>query len=143
MPRSVDVILRNNAVDKAKAGDKCTFNGTLVVVPDVRQLYKAGAVPTSHQRSDGGTGGGGAAADGFTGLKALGVRDLTYKTAFLASYVFLNWLRDTPPNSLVDWFTQAVHNTQHANTTRNAQNACMACADTSTAGTWTTRWPSC
>ena len=108
MPRSVDVILRNNAVDKAKAGDKCTFNGTLVVVPDVRQLYKAGAVPTSHQRSDGGTGGGGAAADGFTGLKALGVRDLTYKTAFLASYVFLNWLRDTPPNSLVDCHTQAV-----------------------------------
>ncbi len=82
----MDVILRNAAVDKAKAGDKCTFNGTLVVVPDVRQLYKAGTVPSSHQRSEGGPGASGG-GEGFTGLKALGVRDLTYKTAFLASYV--------------------------------------------------------
>jgi hypothetical protein len=62
-----------------------SFAGTLVVVPDVRQLYKQGAVPSAHQRSEGGAGAG--AGEGFSGLKALGVRDLTYKTAFLASYV--------------------------------------------------------
>jgi hypothetical protein len=31
MPRSVDVILRHAAVDRAKAGDKCTFNGVFAV----------------------------------------------------------------------------------------------------------------
>lgn len=38
MPRSIDVILRNETVEKAKAGDKCIFTGTLIVVPDVSQL---------------------------------------------------------------------------------------------------------
>jgi DNA replication licensing factor MCM6 len=87
MPRSVDVILRHAAVDKAKAGDKCTFIGTLVVVPDVRQLYKAGVVPTSHQRAEGQPATTAGGSEGFTGLKALGVRDLTYRTSFLAWYV--------------------------------------------------------
>ena len=35
MPRSIDVILRGDAVDKAKPGDRTIFSGTLVVVPDV------------------------------------------------------------------------------------------------------------
>ncbi len=29
MPRSLDIILRNDAVEMAKAGDKCRFIGTL------------------------------------------------------------------------------------------------------------------
>jgi len=83
MPRSVDVILRHGAVERAKAGDKCTFTGTLVVVPDVSQLLKSGKVPVSGRRGGSDSRG----ADGFTGLKDLGVRDLTYRTAFLASSV--------------------------------------------------------
>jgi DNA replication licensing factor MCM6 len=79
MPRSVDVILRHAAVEKAKAGDKCTFTGSLIVVPDVSQLFKAGQAPRSYQG-----GAGEKESEGFTGLKALGVRDLTYRTAFLA-----------------------------------------------------------
>jgi DNA replication licensing factor MCM6 len=84
MPRSVDVILRHGAVDKAKAGDKVFFTGTLVVVPDVGQLYKAGQAPTQRgPRNSGGMG----ASTGYGGLKALGVRDLTFRTAFIAHSV--------------------------------------------------------
>ena len=39
MPRSMDIILRNEMVDRAKPGDKCSFTGALVVVPDVAQVH--------------------------------------------------------------------------------------------------------
>jgi len=42
MPRSLDVILRNEIVDRAKPGDKCVFTGTLIVVPEVAQLSAPG-----------------------------------------------------------------------------------------------------
>ena len=42
MPRSMDVILRNEIVDTAKPGDRCIFTGTLVVVPDIVSLLKPG-----------------------------------------------------------------------------------------------------
>lgn len=42
MPRSVDVVLRHGAVEKAKAGDKAYFTGTLIVIPDIAQLMKVG-----------------------------------------------------------------------------------------------------
>ena len=42
MPRSVDVILRGDCVDKAKPGDRTVFSGSLVVVPDIVQLMKPG-----------------------------------------------------------------------------------------------------
>ena len=42
MPRSMDVILRGDTVDKAKPGDCAIFSGTLVVVPDIVQLMKPG-----------------------------------------------------------------------------------------------------
>ncbi|RYG45794.1 hypothetical protein EON67_10245, partial [archaeon] len=41
MPRSVDVVLRHGAVEKAKAGDRVIFTGYLIVIPDITQLYKA------------------------------------------------------------------------------------------------------
>jgi DNA replication licensing factor MCM6 len=75
-------------VERAKAGDKCVFTGTFIVVPDVSQLGLPG-VNAEMQREA--RGGGGAAAgianQGVTGLKSLGVRDLQYKTAFLACMV--------------------------------------------------------
>lgn len=38
LPRTIDVILRANNVDRAKPGDKVTFTGSLVVCPDVSAL---------------------------------------------------------------------------------------------------------
>ena len=85
---SLDVILRSEIVEKAKAGDKCVFTGTFIVVPDVAQLGLPGVNAEMMREAGGGRQGGGGlgGAQGFgvSGLKALGVRDLTYKTAFLA-----------------------------------------------------------
>jgi DNA replication licensing factor MCM6 len=42
MPRSIDVVLRNEIVDQAKPGDRCVFVGSLIVVPEVISLLKPG-----------------------------------------------------------------------------------------------------
>lgn len=83
MPRSLDVILRSELVERAKAGDKCVFTGTFIVVPDVSQMGLPGGTKPEMQRETNGTG----VSGGVTGLKSLGVRDLQYKTAFLACMV--------------------------------------------------------
>ncbi|CAD6580038.1 MAG: MCM DNA helicase complex subunit mcm6 [Cyphobasidiales sp. Tagirdzhanova-0007] len=92
MPRSLDVVLRSEMVERAKAGDKCVFTGSFIVVPDVAQLGLPGVnAEMLRQAGVGGRGGGvgglGAANMGVSGLRALGVKDLTYKTAFLACMV--------------------------------------------------------
>ncbi|KAK4180866.1 putative DNA replication licensing factor mcm6 [Triangularia setosa] len=83
MPRTMDVILRGEIVDRAKAGEKCVFTGALIVVPDVSQLGLPGLRKMA-VRDDRGADAGGS---GVGGLKALGVRDLTYRLAFLACMV--------------------------------------------------------
>ncbi|PJF17226.1 DNA helicase [Paramicrosporidium saccamoebae] len=82
MPRCLDVVVRNDMVERAKAGDKCIFVGTLVVVPDVAQLGLPGSKLESNAegRSRG-------AGEGVSGLRQLGVRELAYKLSFLASMV--------------------------------------------------------
>ena len=82
MPRSLDVIIRNDFVETAKAGDKCVFVGSLVVVPDQHALSRTGE-PITSQRALLDTAGG----TGVRGLKALGVRELTYRTCFVAHSV--------------------------------------------------------
>ncbi|KAL8410956.1 hypothetical protein RB596_000565 [Gaeumannomyces avenae] len=86
MPRTMDVILRGEIVERAKAGEKCIFTGALIVVPDVSQLGLPGIRATA-VRDDKGPRGADAGGAGVTGLKALGVRDLTYRLAFLACMV--------------------------------------------------------
>ncbi|RDL39970.1 DNA helicase [Venustampulla echinocandica] len=83
MPRTLDVILRGEIVERAKAGEKCIFTGTLIVVPDVSQLGLPGVKPTAVRDNQNRS----AEVNGVTGLKSLGVRDLTYKLAFLACMV--------------------------------------------------------
>ncbi len=84
IPRSVEVILRAEAVETAQAGDKCDLTGTLIVVPDVSVMSSPGArAETSHR----GRGATDADMEGVRGLKALGVRDLNYRLAFLACTV--------------------------------------------------------
>lgn len=78
IPRSVEVVVRAEAVECAQAGDRCDFTGSLIVVPDVSALNLPGARAESSARHKG------EESEGVTGLKALGVRDLNYRMAFLA-----------------------------------------------------------
>ncbi|KAK1256867.1 Protein PROLIFERA [Acorus gramineus] len=86
IPRSLDVILRHEIVEQARAGDTVIFTGTVVVVPDVMALASPGERAEtrreSHQRQNN-TGG----QEGVRGLRALGVRDLSYRIAFIANSV--------------------------------------------------------
>ncbi|KAK2060175.1 MCM2/3/5 family protein [Colletotrichum caudatum] len=86
MPRTMDVIMRGEIVDRAKAGEKCIFTGALIVVPDVSQMGLPGLRPSA-VRDDKNPNGTDAGGSGVSGLKALGVRDLTYRLAFLACMV--------------------------------------------------------
>ncbi|XP_018568170.1 DNA replication licensing factor Mcm6 [Anoplophora glabripennis] len=82
VPRSVEVILRAENVETVQAGDRYDFTGTLIVVPDVSALALPGGktqIASRHQHPD--------EAEGVRGLKALGVRDLHYRMAFLACSV--------------------------------------------------------
>ena len=88
MPRSIDVVLRGDNVEKAKPGDRTNFTGTLVVVPDIIQLLKTGERQqmanndtSKMQRNDGRN------MDGMSGLERTGVRDLTYRMVFISDFV--------------------------------------------------------
>lgn len=83
---SMDVIVRGEMVERAKAGDKCIFTGTLIVVPDVAAFRTPGTSVES-QRDTSTRTREGIANEGVTGLKSLGVRDLTYRMSFLACMV--------------------------------------------------------
>ena len=78
-------------METAQAGDKCDFTGALIVVPDVGQMAMPGAAAESGARHKAGAG---YESEGVRGLKALGVRDLSYRLAFLACTV-------TPSNARV------------------------------------------
>ncbi|XP_067108902.1 DNA replication licensing factor MCM6 [Osmerus mordax] len=84
IPRSLEVILRAEAVETAQAGDRCDIIGSLIVVPDVSQLSTPGVRSETSSRVGGGQG---HETEGVRGLKALGVRELSYRLAFLASHV--------------------------------------------------------
>jgi DNA replication licensing factor MCM6 len=86
MPRTMDVILRGEMVDRAKAGEKCVFTGTLIVVPDVSQFRVPGTRVQAFRDTQAPRGAD-AGGSGVGGLSALGVRDLTYRMAFLANMV--------------------------------------------------------
>jgi len=81
IPRSVDIILRAEAVETAQPGDRCEFVGSLIVVPDVGAINLPGAQAETSNRHKG------EQAEGMRGLKSLGVRDLHYRMAFLACSV--------------------------------------------------------
>ena len=94
MPRSLDVILRSEIVERAKAGDRCEFTGTFIVLPDVSQLGVPGVNAQIQRQTQFGSATDTVANQGVTGLKTLGVRDLTYRTVFLACMVQREFQRD-------------------------------------------------
>ena len=83
IPRSVEVILRAEIVETVQAGDRYDFTGTLIVVPDVGVLANPGTRAEMSSRHKGGE----SQPEGVRGLKALGVRELNYRMAFLACSV--------------------------------------------------------
>lgn len=83
MPRTLDVILRGEMVERAKPGDKVKMTGIAIVVPDITQLGLPGVKPTQKRDVGDSTG------QGVSGLSSLGSRELTYKIAFLAGHVAL------------------------------------------------------
>ncbi|GAV47960.1 hypothetical protein ZYGR_0I02560 [Zygosaccharomyces rouxii] len=87
MPRTLDVILRGECVERAKPGDRCKFTGTEIVVPNVSQLGLPGVKPSSTLDTKGISRSSEGLNSGIGGLKALGVRDLTYSISFLACHV--------------------------------------------------------
>lgn len=110
IPRHIDIILRNDAVEKAKAGDKCIFVGTLIVVPDVWALKLPGEIVKSVPENKTGDVTQG---EGVGGLKDLGVRELSYKLAFLCCSVqsvsakigMVNLRDDTIESEVAEQFT--------------------------------------
>ncbi|XP_055332618.1 DNA replication licensing factor Mcm6-like isoform X2 [Paramacrobiotus metropolitanus] len=84
IPRTVEVILRAECVDLVQPGDRVKVTGTPIVVPDVGQLAVPGAraeTSNKHRQTEA------SHLEGVRGLKALGVRDLTYRMAFLACHI--------------------------------------------------------
>eukprot|EP00180_Rhodochaete_pulchella_P001176 Plantae.Rhodophyta-Rhodochaete_pulchella.ctg19951.p1 GENE.Plantae.Rhodophyta-Rhodochaete_pulchella.ctg19951~~Plantae.Rhodophyta-Rhodochaete_pulchella.ctg19951.p1 ORF type:complete len:730 (-),score=122.55 Plantae.Rhodophyta-Rhodochaete_pulchella.ctg19951:81-2033(-) len=83
MPRTLDVILRADVVEAAKAGDSARFTGTVVVVPEPSTLAAAG-----ERVSSDGARIRGSQTDGVTGVaREFGTRELTYRMCLLATDV--------------------------------------------------------
>lgn len=85
MPRSMDVIVRDEMCERCKPGDKVLITGCLIVVPEVPSLMSPSELKQQVRRSlntrtD-------ANGDGVRGLKGLGNRDLNYKLAFFGGFV--------------------------------------------------------
>lgn len=103
MPRSLDVVLRNEMVERAKAGDKCIFYGSLVVIPDGSALARAGEAPRVSAAPN-------ADSNGVHGLAALGVKELTYRTCFVVSCVFPSYQHQRGNLASILYGTQALEN---------------------------------
>ncbi|KNC82268.1 hypothetical protein SARC_05440 [Sphaeroforma arctica JP610] len=89
MPRSLNIVIRHEAVDKAKPGDKVVFTGAYIVLPNVHNMMRGGG----RTKGD-----GAGASDGVRGLKMLGMRDLDYTMCFLACTVQSSDVRDNKVN---------------------------------------------
>ena len=79
MPRTIEVILRHDLVDSIKPGDICTFVGTPVAIPETSRK-SIGERPVLQRPA-------GFEAEGVTGVRGYGVRELTYRMSFLCSSV--------------------------------------------------------
>jgi len=87
MPRSIDVIVRDETCERCKPGDKVKIVGCLIVVPDVPSLMNPSELKKQDRRTLGKRSDSSFGSDGVRGLKGLGNRDLTYKMSFFGSYV--------------------------------------------------------
>ncbi|XP_021901529.1 DNA replication licensing factor MCM6 [Carica papaya] len=86
LPRSLDVILRHEIVEQARAGDTVIFTGTVVVIPDILALASPGERAECRREAPQWKNSA-VGQEGVRGLRALGVRDLSYRLAFIANSV--------------------------------------------------------
>uniref|UniRef100_A0A9I9CQE6 DNA replication licensing factor MCM6 n=1 Tax=Cucumis melo TaxID=3656 RepID=A0A9I9CQE6_CUCME len=99
LPRSLDVILRHEMVERARAGDTVIFAGTVVVIPDILALASPGERAEcrreASERRNSAVG-----HEGMRGLRALGTGELDD----------IQRMRNTPDffNRLVDSIAPAV-----------------------------------
>ncbi|CAK8565908.1 unnamed protein product [Lathyrus sativus] len=91
LPRSLDVILRHEIVEHASAGDTVIFTGTVIVIPDILALASPGE-RSEFRREASQRKGSSSGNEGVRGLRAFGVRDLTYRLAFIANSVQVGYL---------------------------------------------------
>ncbi|KAL4448853.1 hypothetical protein ABPG77_007570 [Micractinium sp. CCAP 211/92] len=84
LPRTMEVILRNDQVETVRPGDKAVFTGMLVVVPDVAAL----TAPGERLQAKLASGDKAGMSEGVTGLHKgparTGIRELTYRLVFIA-----------------------------------------------------------
>jgi DNA replication licensing factor MCM6 len=82
LPRTMEVILRHEAVEQGRAGDKAVFTGSLMVIPEGAPMNMAG------DRTELGNGQGKRVqSEGVSGLRNMGVRELYYRMVFIAHSV--------------------------------------------------------
>ena len=81
------IMIRSSSTDKpSSVFCRCIFTGTVVVIPDIAAISAPGDKAESRRKAgDRGTRGNN--GEGLRGIKALGVRDLSYRLAFLANSV--------------------------------------------------------
>ena len=118
MPRTLDIILRNDCVETAKAGDRCLFTGTLLAVPDVGKMFGGAQsqLLNANTRKKGDI-----EKQGVKGIKELGVRELTYRLVFLASSV------ETIEHNLNNNSSStSVHNNNEQETSEEFMKRCTA-----------------
>jgi len=87
MPRTLDVIVRDECCERCKPGDKVRITGCLIVVPDVPTMMSPSELKTHVQRSTNTRTDSTYGGEGVRGLKGLGNRDLTYKLSFFGIFV--------------------------------------------------------
>lgn len=74
LPRSMDVVVRNDLVEKIKAGDKIVMTGYLIVVPDVVQLMMPQSKVVPMQSGE---------SDEVKKRRNMNIKDLNYKLSFM------------------------------------------------------------
>merc|ERR1719487_3190434 len=87
MPRSIDVIVRDEITERCKPGDKVLVTGCLIVVPDVPSLMSPSELKQQVRRSLNTRTDASGSGEGVRGLKGLGNRDLNYRLAFFGGFI--------------------------------------------------------
>ena len=98
-PRSIDVILRNEQVERAQPGDRVVLTGTLVVVPEMYSKFKPGEKIELNKIHSGFKAPGQQNMQLQTGLR---ITDLNYKLVFLAINVKVNTNKLVKDNLSID-----------------------------------------